>query len=202
MTQYLDLVALGTYADVAVLDYNNRILVDAGVKRIQQHQCRVGILALLDIAGREATSIRAQDLGFVLGPRINAAGRMESMRIGIECLLADTMETAYPIAQQLNQLNIDRRQIEGEMKQQALSALDSLQLSQQDIPAALVLFEENWHQGVIGIVAGRLKNSFIVQRLCLPQMKMVFILKAQHVPLMGCIFEIPLNKLPNNILSW
>ena len=113
MTQYLDLVALGTYADVAVLDYNNRILVDAGVKRIQQHQCRVGILALLDIAGREATSIRAQDLGFVLGPRINAAGRMESMRIGIECLLADTMETAYPIAQQLNQLNIDRRQIEG-----------------------------------------------------------------------------------------
>ena len=153
VTQYLDLVALGTYADVAVLDYNNRILVDAGVKRIQQHQCRVGILALLDIAGREATSIRAQDLGFVLGPRINAAGRMESMRIGIECLLADTMETAYPIAQQLNQLNIDRRQIEGEMKQQALSALDSLQLSQQDIPAALVLFEENWHQGVIGIVA-------------------------------------------------
>lgn len=122
VTQYLDLVALGTYADVAVLDYNNRILVDAGVKRIQQHQCRVGILALLDIAGREATSIRAQDLGFVLGPRINAAGRMESMRIGIECLLADTMETAYPIAQQLNQLNIDRRQIEGEMKQQALSA--------------------------------------------------------------------------------
>ncbi|MGQ1129709.1 single-stranded-DNA-specific exonuclease RecJ [Acinetobacter baumannii] len=160
VTQYLDLVALGTYADVAVLDYNNRILVDAGVKRIQQHQCRVGILALLDIADREATSIRAQDLGFVLGPRINAAGRMESMRIGIECLLADTMETAYPIAQQLNQLNIDRRQIEGEMKQQALSALDSLQLSQQDIPAALVLFEENWHQGVIGIVAGRLKEQF------------------------------------------
>ncbi|MCX2644115.1 single-stranded-DNA-specific exonuclease RecJ, partial [Klebsiella pneumoniae] len=87
----------------------------------------MGILALLEIAGREATSIRAQDLGFVLGPRINAAGRMESMRIGIECLLADTMETAYHIAQQLNQLNIDRRQIEGEMKQQAVSALDSLQ---------------------------------------------------------------------------
>ena len=76
------------------------------------------------------------------------------MRIGIECLLADTMESAYPIARQLNQLNIERRQIEGEMKQQALSALDSLQLSKEDVPPALILFEENWHQGVIGIVAG------------------------------------------------
>ena len=109
VTQYLDLVALGTYADVASLDYNNRILVDAGLKRIQQYQCRAGILALLDIAKRDAATLKAQDLGFVLGPRINAAGRMESMRIGIECLLAPDMATAYPIAQQLNQLNIERR---------------------------------------------------------------------------------------------
>ena len=160
VTQYLDLVALGTYADVASLDYNNRILVDAGLKRIQQYQCRAGILALLDIAKRDAASLRAQDLGFVIGPRINAAGRMESMRIGIECLLASDMATAYPIAQQLNQLNIERRQVEGAMKQQALSALQHIQLETEHLPAALVMFDEQWHQGVIGIVAGRLKEQF------------------------------------------
>ncbi|MDH0032834.1 MULTISPECIES: single-stranded-DNA-specific exonuclease RecJ [unclassified Acinetobacter] len=160
VTQYLDLVALGTYADVATLDNNNRILIDAGLKRIQQHQCRAGILALLDIAGRDAASLRAQDLGFVLGPRINAAGRMESMRIGIECLLAPDMASAYPIAQQLNQLNIERRQVEGAMKQQALSALQHIQLETEHLPAALVMFDEQWHQGVIGIVAGRLKEQF------------------------------------------
>lgn len=160
VTQYLDLVALGTYADVATLDYNNRILIDAGLKRIQQHQCRAGILALLDIAGRDAASLRAQDLGFVVGPRINAAGRMESMRIGIECLLAADMETAYPLARQLNQLNIERRQVENEMKQQAMQALQHIQLETADLPAALVMFDQQWHQGVIGIVAGRLKEQF------------------------------------------
>ena len=160
VTQYLDLVALGTYADVASLDYNNRILVDAGLKRIQQYQCRAGILALLDIAKRDAATLKAQDLGFVLGPRINAAGRMESMRIGIECLLAPDMATAYPIAQQLNQLNIERRLVETEMKQQALSALQHIQLETEHLPAALVMFDEQWHQGVIGIVAGRLKEQF------------------------------------------
>ena len=160
VTQYLDLVALGTYADVASLDYNNRILVDAGLKRIQQYQCRAGILALLDIAKRDAASLRAQDLGFVIGPRINAAGRMESMRIGIECLLAPDLETAYPIAQQLNQLNVERRQVEAEMKQQAISALQHVQLQADSLPAALVMFDEQWHQGVIGIVAGRLKEQF------------------------------------------
>ena len=160
VTQYLDLVALGTYADVATLDYNNRILIDTGLKRIQQHQCRVGILALLDIANRDAARLTAQDLGFVIGPRINAAGRMESMRIGIECLLAPDMATAYPIAQQLNQLNIERRQVEGAMKQQALSALQHIQLETEHLPAALVMFDEQWHQGVIGIVAGRLKEQF------------------------------------------
>ncbi|ENU27888.1 single-stranded-DNA-specific exonuclease RecJ [Acinetobacter modestus] len=160
VTQYLDLVALGTYADVASLDYNNRILVDAGLKRIQQYQCRAGILALLDIAKRDAASLRAQDLGFVIGPRINAAGRMESMRIGIESLLAPDLETAYPIAQQLNQLNVERRQVEAEMKQQAISALQHVQLQADSLPAALVMFDEQWHQGVIGIVAGRLKEQF------------------------------------------
>ena len=160
VTQYLDLVALGTYADVASLDYNNRILVDAGVKRIQQNQCRAGISALLDIGGREPSQLKAQDLGFVLGPRINAAGRMETMDIGIECLIATDMQTAYPLAQQLNQLNVERRQVEAQMKQEALSELATLQLDQADLPAALILFEPHWHQGVIGIVAGRLKEQF------------------------------------------
>lgn len=160
VVHYLDLVALGTYADVASLDYNNRILVDAGVKRIRQNQCRAGISALLDIAGRDPASLKAQDLGFVLGPRINAAGRMETMDIGIECLLAADLQTAYPLAQQLNQLNTERRQVESQMKQEALSELTQLELDQEHLPAALILFEPHWHQGVIGIVAGRLKEQF------------------------------------------
>lgn len=160
MTQYLDLVALGTYADVANLDYNNRILVDSGVKRIQSGLCRAGILALLDIAGRDPAQLKAQDLGFVIGPRINAAGRMETMDIGIECLLADSLESAYPLAHQLNDLNLERRHVEAEMKQDALSAMDNLKLDQENMPSALIMFEEHWHQGVIGIVAGRLKEQF------------------------------------------
>lgn len=160
IAQYLDLVALGTYADVAALDYNNRILVDAGIKRIQQHQCRVGISALLEIAGRDAAQLKAQDLGFVLGPRINAAGRMETMDIGIECLLAEDYSTAYALAQQLNQLNVERRQVETQMKQDALTALAQFKLDATEPPAALILFEPHWHQGVIGIVAGRLKEQF------------------------------------------
>ena len=160
MSQYLDLVALGTYADVASLDYNNRILVDVGLKRIQQHLCRPGISALLEIAGREAVTLKAQDLGFVLGPRINAAGRMETMDIGIECLLAQDFASAYPLAEQLNQLNVERRQVEATMKQEALLALDQIQLDDTVLPEALIMFEPHWHQGVIGIVAGRLKEQF------------------------------------------
>ncbi len=160
LTQYLDLVALGTYADVASLDYNNRILVDAGLKRIQQNLCRPGISALLDLAGREPAQLKAQDLGFVLGPRINAAGRMETMDIGIECLLSTDMQSAYALARQLNALNQERRQVEGQIKQDALAELEKLQLDQSDLPHALIMFEEHWHQGVIGIVAGRLKEQF------------------------------------------
>lgn len=160
MTQFLDLVALGTYADVACLDYNNRILIDAGVQRIRQQQCRLGISALLDIANRDAASLKAQDLGFVLGPRINAAGRMETMDIGIECLLAEDAATAYALARQLNELNSERRQIESQIKQEALTTLEQVKLDQDNLPAALVMYEEHWHQGVIGIVAGRLKEQF------------------------------------------
>lgn len=160
VADYLDLVALGTYADVASLDYNNRILVNAGVKRIQQNQCRAGISALLEIANREPAQLKAQDLGFVIGPRINAAGRMETMDIGIECLLAPDIQSAYPLAQQLDQLNTERRQVEIQMKQEALAELTRLKLDQTSMAAALVLFEPHWHQGVIGIVAGRLKEQF------------------------------------------
>ncbi|WP_180065199.1 single-stranded-DNA-specific exonuclease RecJ [Acinetobacter sp. YH16037] len=160
LSQYLDLVALGTYADVASLDLNNRILIDAGLKRIQQGLCRPGISALLDIAGRDPAQLKAQDLGFVVGPRLNAAGRMETMDIGIECLIAADLSTAYPIAQQLNQLNIERRQVEGQIKQEALAELEHIQLDQDNLPAALIMFEQHWHQGVIGIVAGRLKEQF------------------------------------------
>ncbi|XID74817.1 single-stranded-DNA-specific exonuclease RecJ [Alkanindiges sp. WGS2144] len=161
MAQYLDIVAVGTVADVAQLDYNNRILVAAGIERIRQGACRPGILALLEIAGREAYKISPQDLGFVIGPRINAAGRMDNMRIGIECLLAGTFEEAWPLAQQLDTLNRERRRVEAHMKQEALSLLESSRYSQlQDIPPAIVLFEPGWHQGVIGIVAGRLKEQF------------------------------------------
>lgn len=160
ITNYLDLVALGTYADVASLDYNNRILVDAGLKRIQQGQCRAGISALLDIAKRDPAGLKAQDLGFVLGPRINAAGRMETMDIGIECLLAPDLAIAYPLAEQLNQLNVERRQVEGKIKQDALNELEKIQLDATALPAALIMFEPHWHQGVIGIVAGRLKEQF------------------------------------------
>lgn len=160
MVQYLDLVALGTYADVASLDYNNRIFIDAGLQRIRQQQCRPGILALLDLAKRDAAHLSASDLGFVLGPRINAAGRMETMDIGIECLLAPSLEEAYPLAEQLTQLNLERRQVEGKIKQDAMTALEQIELDQAHLPHALVLFEPHWHQGVIGIVAGRLKEQF------------------------------------------
>lgn len=159
LSSYLDLVALGTVADVAKLDYNNRILVKAGLERIRKRQCRAGILALLDIAGRDPAQMTAQDFGFILGPRINAAGRMDSMQIGIECLLAEEMPTAYHYAYQLDQFNQQRRQVEQKMRQQAdqslaeYTALDTL-------PPALILFETHWHQGVIGILAGRLKDHY------------------------------------------
>lgn len=160
LSQYLDLVALGTVADVAKLDFNNRILVQAGLEKIRRGQCRAGILALLEIAGKNPTQLQAQDFGFVLGPRINAAGRMDSMQIGIECLLAPDLTTAYPIAYQLDRLNVERRQVEQSMREQAFGYLTELQLEQEHIPEALVLFEPEWHQGVIGIVAGRLKEHY------------------------------------------
>lgn len=161
LAQYLDIVALGTVADVAMLDHNNRILVMAGIQRIRQSACRPGILALLEIAGRKAEKINPQDLGFILGPRINAAGRMDNMRIGIECLLASNFEEAWPLACQLDALNQQRRRVEKSMQEEALQLLNnSKAISLTTTPPAIVLFEPTWHQGVIGIVAGRLKERF------------------------------------------
>ena len=192
VSQYLDLVALGTIADVGVLDKNNRILVHHGLNAIRQGRCCIGILALLEQAGRDPKQLHAQDFGFVLGPRINAAGRMDNMRIGIECLLTDDWGTAQRLAHELERLNRSRRQVEGEMRAQADQIIKDLEndsaadntletdlegsddtiiastvkttLTEGAGPAtatkrSLVLYQDDWHQGVIGIVAGRLKES-------------------------------------------
>lgn len=156
--QALDLVALGTVADVVPLDRNNRILVDAGLKRIRAGRARPGIAALLEVAGRAAHSVVASDLGFAAGPRLNAAGRLDDMSIGIECLLSADPYNARRIAGELHQLNQDRRAIEQGMQQQALTMLESLDLDEAGPPMAVTLYEPDWHQGVIGILASRVKD--------------------------------------------
>ncbi|OLF39254.1 MULTISPECIES: single-stranded-DNA-specific exonuclease RecJ [unclassified Psychrobacter] len=160
VSQYLDLVALGTIADVGVLDKNNRILVHHGLNAIRQGRCCMGILALLEQAGRDPKQLHAQDFGFVLGPRINAAGRMDNMRIGIECLLTEDWGTAQRLAQELEQLNRTRRQVEGEMRAQADNIVKTLaDTASSTGNRSIILYQDDWHQGVIGIVAGRLKES-------------------------------------------
>lgn len=157
----LDLVALGTVADVVTLDYNNRILVQQGLKRIRAGRCRPGIRHLAEVAGRKLVSLKAADFGFALGPRLNAAGRLDDMSIGIELLLTDDEERARMLASELDQLNRDRRKIETEMKQQALAILDHLQpLDPQSLPSGICLYQSDWHQGVIGILAARIKERF------------------------------------------
>ena len=162
MANLLDIVALGTVADVVPLDDNNRILVSQGIKRIQAGHCCVGIQALLQVAGREITTMVSSDLGFSVGPRLNAAGRLEDMSLGIECLLTDDMNRALHIAQQLDELNKSRREIEQGMQQQAMLSLKPLldNLEEQDLPKGLCLFDAEWHQGVIGILASRIKEKF------------------------------------------
>lgn len=155
----LDLVALGTIADVVPLDQNNRVLVAAGVARIRAGKARPGIDALLEVAGRDHRSLSSTDLGFVLGPRLNAAGRLDDMSIGIECLLADSSSVARPIAQQLQDLNRERRDIEQGMKDEALKQLDNIDLS-TDLPFGICLHDPTWHQGVVGILASRIKEKF------------------------------------------
>ncbi len=160
MTQFLDLVALGTVADVVPLDKNNRILVTQGIKRIRYGYARPGIYALLSVANRHYEKINAQDLGFALGPRLNAAGRLDDMSLGIECLLAKDNQHALTIATHLNDLNIERKRIENEMQVQAMTELNQIHLNEDQIPAGICVFDESWHQGVIGILASRVKEHY------------------------------------------
>jgi len=160
MTDFLDLVALGTVADVVQLDYNNRILVAQGLEKIRAGQCRAGIKALLAVAKRDLASLQAEDLAFAIAPRLNAAGRLDNMSQGIECLLTTSSQEAQMMANALDELNIERRHIESDMQEQALAALQALDWTEENLPSALVLFNPEWHQGVIGIVAGRLKEKF------------------------------------------
>jgi len=151
----LDLVALGTVADVVPLDRNNRILVGQGLKRIRSGRTQPGIRALFAVAGREGSRASSFDLGFMVGPRLNAAGRLDDMALGIECLITEDYARALTIARMLDDLNRERRSIEAEMQLQAESLLESLAVGDS---SSISLFDPAWHQGVIGILAGRLKD--------------------------------------------
>ncbi|PPD10587.1 single-stranded-DNA-specific exonuclease RecJ [Methylophilus sp.] len=153
----LDLVALGTVADLVRLDANNRILVRQGLKRIRQGLACPGILAILKLAGRDPAQVNAQDLGFYVGPRLNAAGRLDDMTIGIRCLLAETPQEAMQYAQQLHVLNAERKQIEAEMQWDAMADLTE---DFTDSQYTISVFQPDWHQGVIGILASRIKERF------------------------------------------
>jgi single-stranded-DNA-specific exonuclease len=160
VTQLLDLVALGTVADVVPLDANNRVLVAQGLRRIRSGRCVPGISALLGIAARECSDLTASDLAFAVAPRLNAAGRIDDMSIGIRCLLADDPAVARTLAERLNEFNLERRAIEARMQADALSAVRQLR---DPGPNALqrsgvCLFDESWHQGVVGLVASRVKD--------------------------------------------
>lgn len=165
VAKYLDLVALGTVADLGVFDRNNRILVSLGLSMIRAGTSCVGILAILEQAGRDYRSVTAADFGFAIAPRINAAGRMDNMRIGVECLLTDDFGEAHRLAIELNKLNHSRRSVEMAMKDEATAILDNLEnlnkntADNETSPKSVVLYQDNWHQGVIGIVAGRIKEA-------------------------------------------
>jgi single-stranded-DNA-specific exonuclease len=160
LAQFLDIVALGTVADVVPLDANNRRLVHQGIQRIRKGVARPGILALLEVAKRSHQSVVASDLGFAVGPRLNAAGRLDDMSVGIRCLLTDDPFEAKEIAEELDGLNQDRRLIERGMQGEAEQVLESMSLNEKEIPYGLCLYEAQWHQGVIGILASRIKDKF------------------------------------------
>lgn len=161
MSSLLDLVALGTVADVVPLDQNNRIFISQGLRRIRAGQCIPGIIALLEVAGKKNRErLTASDLGFIVAPRLNAAGRLEDMSLGIACLLSDHLAEARTLAARLNRLNEERRQIEQSMQTQALQHYQTIAMNQAALPNGLCLYDEKWHQGVIGILASRLKDRF------------------------------------------
>ena len=158
LAQFLDLVALGTVADVVALDHNNRILVEQGLRRIRAGRARPGITALLEVAGRTVERTVSTDLGFVVGPRINAAGRLDDMAYGIRCLVEDDPARARAMASELDALNRERREIEAGMQQEALQLLDEELLGDSELRWGLCLFRPEWHQGVVGLVASRIKE--------------------------------------------
>ena len=158
--ELLDIVAVGTVADVVPLDRINRILVEQGLRRIRAGKTRPGINALIRVAGRTREALCATDIGFGLGPRLNAAGRLEDMRIGVQCLLSEDPVAALDLATELDSLNRRRREIEQEMRDEASVILESERLTDtRQVPAALCLYEPHWHQGVVGILASRVKDQ-------------------------------------------
>ena len=160
LAELLDLVALGTVADVVPLDVNNRILVWQGLSRIRAGKCRPGIRALLEIANRDARQLVASDLGFALGPRLNAAGRLDDMSVGVALLLTDDITQARMLANELDALNQTRKEIEQGMQSEALALCQTLERQQTELPLGLAFYHPEWHQGVVGILASRLKERF------------------------------------------
>lgn len=159
LADLLDLVALGTVADVVPLDFNNRILVEQGLRRIRAGKTVAGVEALVNVAGIDRRRISSSDLGFSLGPRLNAAGRLSDMALGIECLVSDDRLRCEDLAQKLHRLNTERREIEREMRKQAVDHLDALSIDEESLPAGVALFDPDWHQGVVGILASRVKDQ-------------------------------------------
>ncbi len=160
LAELLDLVALGTVADVVPLDANNRILVYQGLNRIRAGKCRPGIRALLEVANRDARQLAANDLGFALGPRLNAAGRLDDMSIGVALLLSDDIAQARMLANDLDALNQTRREIEQGMQVEALQLCNQLERTSTELPYGLAMYHPEWHQGVVGILASRIKERF------------------------------------------
>ena len=161
LAQFLDLVALGTVSDLVPLDHNNRVLVRQGLKRIRGGLARPGLMALLRLGKRDYRFASASDLGFAVGPRLNAAGRLEDMSTGIRCLLSDDPVEAQELALQLDELNQQRRGMQKQMQQEALGKVEELvqSLQHENLPPALCLFDESWHQGIVGLVASRVKDT-------------------------------------------
>lgn len=160
MAQFLDLVALGTVADVVPLDHNNRIFVHQGIKRMRAGKVRPGIAALLRVGGRRVDALVAADLGFAVGPRLNAAGRLDDMSHGIRCLLSADDAAAERAARALDELNLERRDIEQSMKEEAVVCVEQMDLQESRLPFGLCLFEQGWHQGVVGILAARIREKY------------------------------------------
>ena len=160
MGDYLDLLALGTVADVVPLEHNNRILVHQGLVRIRSGRCRPGITALLEVSGRNQQRLQASDLGFAVAPRLNAAGRLDDMSIGIECLLAEDQAVARKLAARLDELNHERRRIENDMRRQAEELLGHVLMKEENLAWGLCLYDHSWHQGVVGILASRIKDRY------------------------------------------